>query len=66
MYARVPHGTARTGLLVLHDSLYVFRNGRPQVSFAHRVGKFSYEDVMGQSVSPTDPILTNRHVKVAA
>ena len=65
-YARW-HGTlARTTLLTLDDSLYVFRNGQPEVSFTHRIGAFSYEDVMGQSTSPTGPIVTNRHVKAAA
>ena len=54
-YARVPH-----------DSIYVFRNGRPEVSFTHRVGEFGYEDVMGQSVGPTGPVLTNCQVKTAA
>lgn len=65
-YARCRGALARTALLALHDSLYVFRNGRPEVSFAHCFGKFSYEDVMGQSASPTGPILTSHHVKTAA
>jgi hypothetical protein len=64
-YARCRGALARTALLALDDSMYVFRNGRPEVSFAHRVGEFSYEDVMGQSASPTGPVLTNRHVKAA-
>jgi hypothetical protein len=51
LYARCQGGAlARTALLALHDSMYMFRDGRPQVSFAHRVGEFGYEDGMGQSV----------------
>lgn len=65
-YARCRGALARTALLALHDSIYVFRNGRPEVSFAHRVGEFGYEDVMGQSVGPTGPVLTNCQVKTAA
>jgi hypothetical protein len=37
-YARCRGALARTALLALDDSKYVFRNGRPEVSFAHRVG----------------------------
>ena len=52
---RTPHvrchrALARTTLLALYDSLHLSRNGQPEVSFAHRVGEFSYEDVMCQSI----------------
>jgi len=65
-YARCQGALARTALLALHDSMYVFRNGRPQVSFAHRYGDFTYEDVMGQSASPTGPALHHSLSKAAA
>ena len=62
----MPRVTARTALLALADSLYVFRNGRPEANFAHRISEFRYEDVMGQSSSPAGPVLMDRHVKTAA
>ena len=65
-YARCQGALARTALLALHDSMYVFRNGCPQVSFAQRFGDFTYEDVMGQSASPTGPALDHGLPKVAA
>ena len=65
-YARCRGALARAALLALDNSLYVFRNERPEVSFAHRIGAFSYEDVMGQSVRSTGPVVTNHHVKAAA
>ena len=64
-YARCQGALAHTALLALQDSLYVFRNGRPEVSFAHHVGAFGYEDVMGQSARPTGPVITNYQVKTA-
>jgi hypothetical protein len=61
-----PLALAHTALLVIHDSMYVFQNGGPHVSFASRARTFSYEDVMGQSVRPTGPTPLNRHPKAAA
>ncbi len=38
---------ARSMLIELKDSLYTFRHGRPEESFAHKNGVFSYSRVMG-------------------
>jgi hypothetical protein len=65
-YARCQGSFARTALLALHDSMYVFRNGRPEASFAYQVSDFSYEVVMGHSVRPAGPPLPNRHMRAAA
>ncbi|MHC3439899.1 hypothetical protein ACYJ1Y_17885, partial [Natrialbaceae archaeon A-gly3] len=56
---------ARTALIALQDSMYVFRNGGPEMSFAHRTSDFSYEDVMSQT-EPTDPNLVGQTMKAAA
>jgi transposase-like protein len=64
-YARCQGALARTALGALQDSMYVFRNGGPEMSFAHRVSDFSYEDVMGQS-EPTGPNLAGTAATVAA
>jgi hypothetical protein len=64
-YARCQGALARTALLALHDSMHVFRNGRPQESFAHRFGDFCYEDVMGQSAPPTGPTHVSGSLNVA-
>jgi hypothetical protein len=50
---RVPYQqaeTARGRLLLgaLSDSLYTYRNGQPEVSFAQRHGTFSFEEIMQQ------------------
>jgi len=45
--------------------MYIFRNGGPEMSFAHCVSDFNYEDVMGQSAS-TDPNVTGNTEPVAA
>jgi hypothetical protein len=45
--------------------MYVFRNGGPEMSFAHRISDFNYEDVIGQS-RPTDPNTTGNTEPVAA
>jgi len=63
-YARCQGARARTTLVAIQDSMYVFRNGGPEMSFAHRVSDFSYEDVMGQS--RTDPNVTWDTEPVAA
>ena len=47
------------------NSMYVFRNGCPEMSFAHRVSDFTYEDVMGQS-TPTGPNVTGKPEEIAA
>lgn len=62
---RVPYqraDTARGRLLlgVLSDSVYTYRNGRPEVSFAHLHGTFSFEKIMQSESnmphkSPTHP-----------
>ncbi len=37
---------ARSLLIELRDSLYTFRHGRPEESFAHEMGVFSYSRIM--------------------
>jgi hypothetical protein len=43
---------ARSMLIALKDSLYTFRHGRPEESFAHENGVFSYSAVMREQVTP--------------
>jgi hypothetical protein len=39
-------------LIALKDSLYTFRHGRPEESFAHVNGVFSYSSIMRDQITP--------------
>ena len=41
---------ARTMLIALKDSLYTFRHGHPEESFAHRNGIFRYSRILGNGI----------------
>ncbi|MFB6148415.1 MAG: hypothetical protein ABEJ48_02010 [Halobacteriales archaeon] len=56
-YRRCRSARGRVLLGALSDSLSVYRNGRPQVSFAQRHGTFSFEKIMAdQSSTPSNPV----------
>jgi hypothetical protein len=55
-YQRADTARGRVLLSALNDSLFVYRNGRPAASFAHRHGSFSFQQIMGRDPGrPPDP-----------
>jgi hypothetical protein len=56
-YRRCRSARSRVLLGTLQDSLAVYRNGQPQVSFAQRHGTFRFEKIMANRPSaPPDPV----------
>lgn len=48
-YRRCRSARSRVLLGALSDSLLVYRNGRPCVSFAEKYGKFGFEEIMADN-----------------
>jgi len=57
-YRRCRSARGRVLLGALSDSLSVYRNGRPQVSFAQRHGTFSFEKIMADHPSSSSNLVT--------